>query len=368
ETFLGMQFTSETSKFFISMENYIFKYAKQQGYDSDNHIRRWNTPGQKHPGAPRTAKKDDPQVHFSTLMKLSPSDQKTFQSYVGAFQWISNCGRPDITYATQVLASRTHEPLERDLIAAKRLLGYLIRTASSKMVLSSEALKVPSTASEPSERLLQKTLTKKSRDEHQSSRSIQISEVDNFDPLCIEDPYGVAVRLYNVLRPKNNFVRLTTYTDADFAGDLEERRSTIGYIVFLNSIPISWCSQRIKCTTTSTFESECMAISEACKEISYLIGLVKSLGIEVEMPTTVYNDNISAAYTASGESSMPKARHSQIRFCHIRGFIRAGIIRILHTRTEEMVADIFTKYLPRQLHYNLSSHFMDHATVANHTE
>ena len=235
-------------------------------------------------------------------------------------------------------------------------------------MLSNEVFEVPSSASDPSERLLQKTLPKKSRDEHRRNRVTPICEVDNFDPLDIENPYGAAVRLYNVLRPKNNIVRLTTYTDADFAGELEERRSTIGYIVYLNSIPISWCSQRIKCTTTSTFETECIAISEACKEISYLIGLVKSFGIEVEIPTTVYNDNISAAYTASGEASMPKARHSQIRFCHIRGFIRAGIIRILHTRTEEMVADIFTKYLPRQLHYNLSSHFMDHATVANHTE
>ncbi|MEO0852176.1 MAG: Ty1/Copia family ribonuclease HI, partial [Cyanobacteria bacterium J06648_11] len=188
---------------------------------------------------------------------------------------------------------------------------------------------------------------------------IDFSDVDGLARHDLDDESGIAPHLRRYFQLNHRTVQLTVFTDADFAGECKERRSTIGYVIYLNSAPIIWTTRRIKSVTTSTFESECIAISEACKNIKALLLLGNSLGIDIKMPVIIYNDNMSAAYIGANQTSTPKQRHTQIHFHHIRNLARRGIIRILHCSTEEMVADIFTKSLRMTQHYKLASELMD---------
>ena len=69
------------------------------------------------------------------------------------------------------------------------------------------------------------------------------------------------------------------YVDADYVSDLDDRRSTIGYVFTLGGGPICWKSMIQSLVALSTTESKYMAIAEAAKESLWLIGLVKELGI-----------------------------------------------------------------------------------------
>ena len=69
------------------------------------------------------------------------------------------------------------------------------------------------------------------------------------------------------------------YCDSDFAGDLDKRRSTTGYLFTLTKAPVSWKSTLQSMVALSTTKAEYMAITEAMKEAIWLHGLLKDLGV-----------------------------------------------------------------------------------------
>ncbi|MEO0854855.1 MAG: Ty1/Copia family ribonuclease HI, partial [Cyanobacteria bacterium J06648_11] len=265
-------------------------------------------------------------------------------------------------------------PRRTHLNQAWKVLGYLLRTADAKLRLSGALLPVPPSATDPAE--FYKTGGKSEpgsvedievldqsdrcvEDRFSDDSHIDLSYVDGFDRLDLDDVRGIAPHLRDCLKQFRKTVKLTVFTDADFAGETKERRSTIGYVIYLNSSPIIWTTRRIKTVTTSTFETECIAVSEACKDVQALLLLGRSLGIEIDLPVTIYNDNMSTAYIASNQASAPKQKYTQIRFHHVRNHVRHGIVRIMHCSTTEMVADLFTKPLRMIQHYKLASELLD---------
>lgn len=70
---------------------------------------------------------------------------------------------------------------------------------------------------------------------------------------------------------------LIGYSDSDFAGDLDTRKSTSGYIFMLNGGPISWSSQKQPFVALSTTEAEFVAGCEAAKNLLWLRQFSKKL-------------------------------------------------------------------------------------------
>ena len=60
------------------------------------------------------------------------------------------------------------------------------------------------------------------------------------------------------------------YIDVDYAGDMDKRRSTSGYVFMFTGGAVSWRSRLQNCTSMSTIEAEYIAASEACKEAIWL--------------------------------------------------------------------------------------------------
>ncbi|KAK9703042.1 hypothetical protein QE152_g29566 [Popillia japonica] len=98
-------------------------------------------------------------------------------------------------------------------------------------------------------------------------------------------------------------MELSVYSDADYAGDIETRHSTTGYVSVLCKGPITWSSQRQRCVSRSTTESEYIAASDAAREVVWLRGLLAELKVPCDEPTVLFVDNQSAIKLVEGKDS-----------------------------------------------------------------
>jgi hypothetical protein len=94
--------------------------------------------------------------------------------------------------------------------------------------------------------------------------------------------------------PIGSSLRLVAYSDADWAGCLDTRRSVTGWCMFLGDSLISWKSKKQACVSKSSIESEYRAMSAACSEIVWLRGLLAELGFSQFDSTPLHADNTSA--------------------------------------------------------------------------
>ena len=132
------------------------------------------------------------------------------------------------------------------------------------------------------------------------------------------------------------------YVDSDYAGDLDDRRSTTGYVFTLGGGPICWKSTVQSIVALSTTEAEYMAVAEAAKEALWLIGLVKELGVE-QGGVQLHCDSQSAIYLAKNQVYHARTKHIDVRYHKIRELIASGEILLQKIHTSENAADMMTK-------------------------
>ena len=89
---------------------------------------------------------------------------------------------------------------------------------------------------------------------------------------------------------------MVVYSDSDWAGDKNNRRSISGFILYLCGVPIMWRSKQQASVSLSSTEAEYVAISEAAKEILFVLSVLKSMGIPIVSPVEVWVDNMGAIY------------------------------------------------------------------------
>ncbi|XP_050117649.1 uncharacterized mitochondrial protein AtMg00810-like [Malus sylvestris] len=102
-----------------------------------------------------------------------------------------------------------------------------------------------------------------------------------------------------LLRPQPVPSRISAYSDADWAGFVNTRRSTTGYLIYHGSNLVSWCSKKQPTVSKSSAESEYRALSHACSETTWLSYLFYELGIATQFPIHLYYDNLSTTYMAA---------------------------------------------------------------------
>uniref|UniRef100_A0A2N9HFB8 CCHC-type domain-containing protein n=1 Tax=Fagus sylvatica TaxID=28930 RepID=A0A2N9HFB8_FAGSY len=132
------------------------------------------------------------------------------------------------------------------------------------------------------------------------------------------------------------------YVDADYAGDVDDRRSTTGYLFTLSGGPICWKSTLQSLVAMSTTEAEYMVVAEAAKEALWLKGLVKELGLN-QSGVQMYCDSQSAIYLAKNQVYHASTKHIDVRFHKIRELIVTGDIVLEKVHTSENAADMLTK-------------------------
>jgi transposase InsO family protein len=204
---------------------------------------------------------------------------------VGSLLYLALLTRPDIAYATSVLARFNSNPGIGHWKAVKHLFRYLKGTVNLKLAYGP-------------------------------------------DPSMSDD-------------------RFLTFCDADHGGNKDNGKSTTGYMIKLGSGVVSWSSKLQPVVTLSTTEAEYVAGVAAGKEICWLQNLLKELGYSTPTPSKLYTDSQSAISVAKNPEHHGRMKHLNLCFHWLRDQVQLNTLIPIYLPTEDMPADLLTKALPK---------------------
>ena len=114
-------------------------------------------------------------------------------------------------------------------------------------------------------------------------------------------------------------LQFVCYSDADWAGDTSDRKSTTGWIILLCGAAVSWCSKKQPTTAKSTMESEYIAASSIVSEIKWMRNFMDALNCKQTQPTIIHMDNTSAIAVANGGGSFRTSKTYRCCTSYING-------------------------------------------------
>jgi hypothetical protein len=216
-------------------------------------------------------------------------DPTIYRQAIGSLIYLMTCTRPDISYSVSTLSKFMQEPRELHWRFLKRLLRYLKTTSDYSLV-------------------------------------------------------------YRRSSPQET--HLIGYTDSDYAGSIEDRKSTSGYAFKYGNCLISWNSSKQKTVSLSSTEAEYIGLTNSIKEIIWLKQILCELKRKFRDKTQlkIFCDNKSAICLSKNPEFHSRTKHIDNRHHFIRNAIQDHGIDIIHISTEDMPADIFTKALPKIKH------------------
>ena len=226
-----------------------------------------------------------------------PVPTKQYLSLLGRAMYAATCTRPDIAFAVGYLGRYSQAPTQHHMKMVITLLRYLKGTTTT-------SIRYPSSS------------------------------------------------------PSNTALTLVAYSDADFAGSIEDRHSTTGSLLQLRytdaqgqavQVPIYWRSKKQSLTALSTAEAEYIAAFETSLDIVWIRGLLQELGCDQGSASPLHIDNQACISIASNTTSSTRTKHIDIRHHKIRELIADRIVTTRYAPTKDQLADILTKALAREL-------------------
>ena len=144
----------------------------------------------------------------------------------------------------------------------------------------------------------------------------------------------------------NNSV-LECYSDANWASDRTNSKSTSGWLFTIGGAIVAWSSKKQSCIALSSMESEFIAMSLASKDIIWMKNFMRCIPfISVpKAPITLYCDNQAAIHNTKNERISSNSKHIAMRYNHIRQLVKKGKIALEYLPTDQMRADPLTKPL-----------------------
>ncbi|CAL9006850.1 unnamed protein product [Prunus brigantina] len=152
---------------------------------------------------------------------------------------------------------------------------------------------------------------------------------------------------FGIIFEKGKETTLIGYCDSDWAGSEDDMRSTSGYAFTMGSGVFSWASIKQNTVALSTAEAEYISAAEATSQAKWLRFVLEDFGEKQIEGTQIMCDNTSAIAMAKNPVFHQKSRHINRKFHFIREAIQAKEIELVYCRTEEQIADILTKALPK---------------------
>ena len=205
----------------------------------------------------------------------------------GGLQWLQTCTRPDISFATNMLARYASNPSQEHLAYAHRVLRYLSCTADMGITY------------------------------HGSPEILNAGG------------YDVTNKIVGTV-------------DSDLGGCKDTEKSTSGLILMLNGGPIIWRSTRQSTVSTGTAEAECKAAGFAGQQLIPLRDLLSELGFE-QPSVRMLEDNSATVQLSFGTGKAGKSGHFRRMVAYLEGLTNRSIFWLDHTPSKENPSDIMTK-------------------------
>jgi hypothetical protein len=142
------------------------------------------------------------------------------------------------------------------------------------------------------------------------------------------------------------------FTDADWAGQPDTRKSTAGLILLFNGTAVSWWSKTLRVVALSSQDAEYMALSDGCREVVFIRQLLQLLGFRLNT-TELLGDNNGSLAISNNPGEHQKTKHIQVRYHFIRQKIQDKEVKTIKVPTELQLADLMTKALPQAPHKRL---------------
>jgi hypothetical protein len=156
-----------------------------------------------------------------------------------------------------------------------------------------------------------------------------------------------------LLYTSNGNLQVECYTDADWAGSLDDRRSTSGYCTFVGGNLVTWRSKKQSVVARSTAEAELRAMAHGVCEVLWLKILLLELGLFQSKPLMLYCDNKAALDIVHNPVQHSRTKHIEIDRHFIKQKLDHGILCMPFVSSSDQVADILTKGLPERVFCNL---------------
>ncbi|KAH9309431.1 hypothetical protein KI387_037342, partial [Taxus chinensis] len=138
---------------------------------------------------------------------------------------------------------------------------------------------------------------------------------------------------------KNDNFFLTGYSDSDHAGNMDDRKSTSGFVFFMGSGPISWGSKKQNFVSRSSTEAEYRAAGEAVCEAIWLRRILEGIGLPQQKSTPVYVDNEGVLKLVRNPVFHERTKHIEVQVHFIREHVLKHNIQLQFCPTAEQKAD-----------------------------
>jgi Reverse transcriptase (RNA-dependent DNA polymerase) len=214
-----------------------------------------------------------------------------YATRIGELLYAAHATRPDILYATTTLAQFTSNPAEEHWTAVKHVFRYLKGTINHGLTYRGDG-----------------------------------------------DPTPELIR----------------YTDADW-GSNDHRKSISGYVFTLCGGAVAWSSKKQSRTALSTAEAEYGAATHAVKQVLWHRNLMEELDLPQAKTSILHSDNQAAIAISHNPQFHARTKHIDIDLHFLRDHVQSGILKLEYVPSQDNLADIFTKALPRPSHESLTS-------------
>lgn len=148
---------------------------------------------------------------------------------------------------------------------------------------------------------------------------------------------------------RNDDERIETYSDADWAGSLTNRKSVSGSVTLYNGSTVAWLSRKQQCVSLSTVEAEYVAAATSACDLLYIKGLYNDFnGSDSEVNCVLYMDNKGAIQLTKSYENSKRTKHIDIKAHFVKELVLKKEMEVEYISTDTNLADLLTKSLSNE--------------------